>query len=231
MLTNLGETNYTNDLPRVSSVADELLTTALYALSKARLLSAPPPPRRNLVPGCMPTSYIPGQNNTIGLRLGATLCIITFVITMDHVWTDTLGTHELSCHLSAGHQFHNAMLNDILRRALSSVNIPSWLESTSLDRADGMHPDGITMVPWLHGRRLVCDATCVDIFATFHVSSSCHTHVQHCLISLHLQCLVAQRVCRIMKGHCTIAITSCDIAITMGHWLVSLYNDMLAVIK
>ena len=136
---------------------------------------------------------------------------------MDHVWTDTLGTHELSCHLSAGHHFHNAMLNDILHRALSSVNIPSWLESTSLDHADGKHPDGITMVPWLHGRRLVCDATCVDIFATFHLSSSCHTHVQHCLVSLHLQCLVAQRVRTIMRGHCTIAITSCDIAITMGH--------------
>ena len=57
------------------------------------------------------------------------------------------------------------MLNDILHRALSSANIPSRLEPTGLDRADGKRPDGITMIPWSNGRLLVWDATCVDIFA------------------------------------------------------------------
>ena len=57
---------------------------------------------------------------------------------------DTLGTHGLSCYFRAG---HNAMLNDILHRALSSTNIPSRLESTGLDCTDGKHPDGMTMVP------------------------------------------------------------------------------------
>ena len=53
------------------------------------------------------------------------------------------------------HNFiHNchAMLNDILRRALSSANVPSRLEPTGLGRADGKRPDGITMVPVSNGR-------------------------------------------------------------------------------
>ena len=83
---------------------------------------------------------------------------------------DMLGTHGLSCHFSAGRHFRHAMLNDILHRALSSANVPSWLEPTGLDRADGKRPDGITMVPWSNGRLLVWDATCVDTFAPSHLS-------------------------------------------------------------
>ena len=81
---------------------------------------------------------------------------------------DTLGMHGLSCRFSAGRHLHYAMLNDILHRALSSV--PSQLEPTGLDRADGKRPDGITMVPWSNGRLLVWDATCVDTFAPSHLS-------------------------------------------------------------
>ena len=73
---------------------------------------------------------------------------------------DTLGTHGL-LSFSAGHHFHHAMLNGILHRPLSSANVPSWLEPTGFDRADGKHPDGITMVPWSNGRLLVWDATYV----------------------------------------------------------------------
>ena len=80
--------------------------------------------------------------------------------------------HWLSCRFSIGCHFCHAMLNDILHRALSSANVPSQLELTGLDRADGKHPNGITMVPWLNGRLLVWDATCVDICAPSHLSSS-----------------------------------------------------------
>ena len=61
------------------------------------------------------------------------------------------------------------LLNDILHRPLSSANVPSRLEPTGLDRADGKRPDGITMVPWSNGRLLVWDATCIDTFATSHL--------------------------------------------------------------
>ena len=47
------------------------------------------------------------------------------------------------------------MLNDILHRALSSANVPSRLEPTGLDRADGKRPDGITMVPWSNGMQVI----------------------------------------------------------------------------
>ena len=60
-------------------------------------------------------------------------------------------------------------INDILHRPLSSANVPSRLEPTGLDRADGKRPDGITMVPWSNVA-LVWDATCVDTFATSHLS-------------------------------------------------------------
>ena len=88
---------------------------------------------------------------------------------------DTLGTHGLSCHFSAGRLFRHAM---ILHRALSSANVPSRLEPTGLDRADGKHPNGITMVPWSNGRLLVWDATCVDTFATSHHPSQPLKYVQ-----------------------------------------------------
>ena len=58
----------------------------------------------------------------------------------------------------------HAVLNDILHRAVSSTNVPSRLEPTGLDRADGKRPDVIT-----NGRLLVWDATCVDTFATSHL--------------------------------------------------------------
>ena len=39
--------------------------------------------------------------------------------------------------------------------ALPEANVPSWLEPTGLDRADGKHPDGIAMVP-IHGQMADC---------------------------------------------------------------------------
>eukprot|EP00731_Ephydatia_muelleri_P008395 Em0004g733a len=62
------------------------------------------------------------------------------------------------------------MLNDILHKALSSAIVRSRLEPTGLGRADGKRPDGITMIPGSYGRLMVWDATCVDTFATSHLS-------------------------------------------------------------
>ena len=72
----------------------------------------------------------------IGLRLGAPLCIPHLC---HHCGSneDMLGTHGLSCRFSAGRHFRHAMLKDILHWTLSSANVPSRLEPTGLDRADG----------------------------------------------------------------------------------------------
>ena len=76
------------------------------------------------------------------------------------------------CVIGLHNFIHNchAMLNDILHKALSSAIVPSRLEPTGLGRADGKRPDGITMIPGSYGRLMVWDATCVDTFATSHLS-------------------------------------------------------------
>ena len=119
-----------------------------------------------------PTNYFPGSlrmdDNSIriaiGIRLGTPLYIPHLCY---HCGSngDTLSTHGLSCRFSADHHFRHAM-----HRALSSANVPSQLEPTGLNRADGKRPNGITMVPWSNGRLLVWDATCVDTFALSHLS-------------------------------------------------------------
>ena len=53
------------------------------------------------------------------------------------------------------------MLNSIIHYSLVSASIPS---RSNLFRADGKHPDEVTMVTWSNGRFLVKDATCVETF-------------------------------------------------------------------
>ena len=80
---------------------------------------------------------------------------------------------------SKGRFSRHAALNDIIRRALSSANIPSRLEPPGLSRVDGKRPD---VMPWSAGKPLVWDATCSDTFGTSNLSAA--THVQgscyHC---------------------------------------------------
>ena len=59
---------------------------------------------------------------------------------------DARGTHGLSCKARA------IQLNDIVRRALVSANIPSVLEPSGLSRGDGKRPDGMTLIPRQGGK-------------------------------------------------------------------------------
>ena len=106
----------------------ELLATAPDPLSKARLLSASKKESGSWLHTLLVTPLgLRMDDNTsriaIGLRLGAPLCIPHLC---HHCGSnvDMLGTHGLSCCFSAGRHFRHAMLNDILRRALSSANVP-----------------------------------------------------------------------------------------------------------
>ena len=78
---------------------------------------------------------------------------------------DRYGTHGLSCRCSEGRHHRHAIVNSIVHRALISAKI-SQLEPTGMSRADGKHPDGVTVVPWSCGQLLVWDATCPDTLAT-----------------------------------------------------------------
>lgn len=85
---------------------------------------------------------------------------------------DIFGHHGLSCLRSAGRLSRHANLNDVIRRALSTVNVPAVLEPNGLARDDGKRPDGMTLVAWSQGRSLVWDATCVDTLAPSHIRAT-----------------------------------------------------------
>jgi hypothetical protein len=106
----------------------------------------------------------------VGLRLGAEVCV-------DHSCAscgapvDRLGHHGLVCSSGAGRLSRHAALNDILRRALVSANIPAALEP-QIVRSDGKRPDGMSLIPWKMGRALVWDATCADTLAASYLPST-----------------------------------------------------------
>ena len=60
---------------------------------------------------------------------------------------------------------HSAV-NDVIKRALASANIPSLLEPKSLCRDDCKRPDGLTILPWTNGCCMVWDLTRPDTLAT-----------------------------------------------------------------
>ena len=85
-----------------------------------------------------------------------------------HVGGD--GTHGLACRKSAGRQMRHNAVNDLIKRALVSANVPSLLEPNSLCRDDGKRPDDLPVLPWANGRYLVWDFTCLDTLAASHLN-------------------------------------------------------------
>lgn len=59
-------------------------------------------------------------------------------------------------------------LNKITHRALT-------LKPIDLSRYDGKRPDGITLIPWSKGQRLVWDVTCVITMATSYLYKTINT--------------------------------------------------------
>lgn len=111
------------------------------------------------------------DNNTIrvcmGLRLGCDICRPYQCACGATV--DSKGLHALSCKKSAGRFFRHATVNQCIKRALGTIDIPSILEPCGLLREDGKRPDGMSVVPWSRGQCLVWDYTCSDTFAASYV--------------------------------------------------------------
>ena len=82
------------------------------------------------------------------------------------------GRHGLACRRSAGRHRRHALANDIIVRAIRSLEIHAVLEPPRLLRGDGKRPDGATLDPWSSGRYLVWDFTCPDTLAPSHISQS-----------------------------------------------------------
>jgi hypothetical protein len=131
----------------------------------------------------------------VSLRLGISIC-------QPHICTcgsfiDTLSHHGLSCIKSAGTISRHSCLNDILKRAFSSPNIPCILEPTGVLRDDGKRPDGITNIPWKKGKSLVS-----------HLSDSSITFLLRLLwrrwvlgAMMHFLCFLCALVLRFRRGN------------------------------
>lgn len=99
----------------------------------------------------------------VGLRLGIDLCAPHTCVCGATV--DTKGRHGLKCKKSAGRWSRHAELNNIIKRALATADIPTRLEPPGIFREDGKRVDGISLIPWFKGQTLVWDATCTDTYA------------------------------------------------------------------
>lgn len=106
----------------------------------------------------------------ISLRLGCKICHIHQCICGETV--DSYGHHPLSCTKSQGRFSRHSSVINIIRRSFVSCNVPSILEPSDISRMDGKRPDGLTLIPWSHGKSLVWDFTCIDTLASSHLQSS-----------------------------------------------------------
>ena len=107
----------------------------------------------------------------VGLRLSSALCI-PHDCALCGAQVDEIGVHALSCHKSKGRLARRSYLNDIIKRALTAVDIPCALEPRGLCRGDSRRPDRISIIPCEQVRCLVWDATCHNTFAPTNVPFS-----------------------------------------------------------
>ncbi|KAI5640648.1 hypothetical protein NE865_06966 [Phthorimaea operculella] len=163
------------DEPLCRRVQSDLLESCVSTPDRARLLASfekesglwlnalPSPNIGTLLDSC-------SLSLVIGLRLG---------LRTNHphdcgcgAQVNQFGHHGLSCRKSAGRIPRHAALNDVIRRALVSANVPAKLEPNGIVRSDGKRPDGVTLIPWQQGRSLVWDVTCVDTLAPSHLHTT-----------------------------------------------------------
>ena len=105
----------------------------------------------------------------MGLRIGVNLC-------EPHQCpcgklADARGTHGLSCKRGAARGIRHNQHNDIVRRALVRVNIPSVLEPTGLSRGDGKRPYGMTLTPWKVEKNITWEVTVTDTVVDSYLHS------------------------------------------------------------
>ncbi|KAI5632668.1 hypothetical protein NE865_14613 [Phthorimaea operculella] len=104
------------------------------------------------------------------LRLGCNVCEPHICICGSMV--EANGHHALACCRCSGRFPRHHALNDLIRRALITANVPCVLKPSGLCRSDGKRPDGLTLVPWEKGRCLIWDATCVSTYAASHLHNT-----------------------------------------------------------
>ena len=103
------------------------------------------------------------------LRLGIPTCAKHTCICNEKV--GIIGTHGLKCKKSRDWFSRHHLVNDIIARALNLANVPAMLEPAGIVRED-KRQDGMTNVPWSHGRHLVGDFTCPDTLSPSHLCTT-----------------------------------------------------------
>jgi hypothetical protein len=73
--------------------------------------------------------------------------------------TDSMGKHCFSCKKNPGKTVRHNMLNQIISNNLQAMGLPNKLEPTNLINANGLRPDGVSNLPFKHGKSLVWDFT------------------------------------------------------------------------
>lgn len=85
---------------------------------------------------------------------------------------DELGDHGFRCSRNNGRILRHSMLNDCVSRALQTAGIPNKLEPSTIGNADNIRPDGVTVMPFAHGKSLTWDVSCPHPMCPSHFSTN-----------------------------------------------------------
>ena len=166
------------DAPCCASIANDLLAHSSNQSDRARLLASRASWSGDWL-NALPLASIglklddQSVRIAIALRLGAHVvhphaCVCGAPV-------EANGFHGLHCKLSAGRQSRHANVNELLQRAFVSAGVAAVREPNGLCASDNRRPDGVTLVPWGHGKCLVWDFTCPDTLAPSHTSTTSTT--------------------------------------------------------
>src|ERR1700704_2377336 len=160
------------DLPRINSKFCELFESS-EPTTRARLLASSTKESSKwllVVPSSQLGLLL--DNNAariaVGLRLGSQLCEEHKCVFGVAVRKD--GVHGLSCKSSAGRISRHDEAYKIVSHAFSSAGFPNIIQPPGISRDDGKRPDGMTLIPWSHGKSLLWDVTIRDTLAPSYVN-------------------------------------------------------------
>jgi len=144
------------DLPRIMDKFCDMLDSS-EPVTRARLLASSTKESSKWLQ-VVPSSQLGLllDNNTariaVGLRLGSQLCEEHKCICGSMVKKD--GLHGLSCKMITKIPKHDEV-NKVFSHAVSSAGFPNILQPPGISRDDGKRPDGMTLIPWSHGKSLL----------------------------------------------------------------------------
>lgn len=152
----------------------------------------------------------------IALRLGT--CIQQPHCCCCGAKSDVLGHHSLSCYKNPCRLPCHAALNNAISRTLAAAGITAILELQDLDRGDCHQPDGITIFPFRHGKILMWDTTCINMFCATHINCASTTRAH-------------ARATEKRKRHCYAALTQqydfVSLTVESSGVLGSVFGDLL----